>query len=103
MKNEDIIKAKFKQALISTTRVISEDFKGIANNKKNDFEKNLEIPELENINDKNEYVKLRAETDSQALEKKFSNKNIYKKNLPSNPSCKSLYKISEKIRYEMLG
>ena len=103
MKNEDIIKAKFKQALISTTRVISEDFKGIANNKKNDFEKNLEIPELENINDKNEYVKLRAETDSQALEKKFSNKNIYKKNLPSNPSCKSLYKLSEKIRYEMLG
>ncbi len=69
MKNEDIIKAKFKQALISTSRVISEDFKGVANNKKNDFEKNLEIPELENINDKNEYVKLRAETDSNALEK----------------------------------
>ena len=37
------------------------------------------------------------------LKKKFSNKEIFNKNLPNNPSCKSLYDIAEKIRYEALG
>ncbi len=37
------------------------------------------------------------------LKKKFSNKEIFNKNLPDNPSCKSLYNIAEKIRYEVLG
>ena len=46
---------------------------------------------------------MRAETDSGALKKKFSNKDIFNKNLPNNPSCKSLYNIAEKIRYEVLG
>ena len=106
MTKEDTIKAQFKQALTSTIKVISEDLREFDLNKinKKEFdEKNLEIPELENINDKNEYIKLRAKTDSDALQKKFSNLNIFKKNLPTNPSCKSLYKISEKIRYETLG
>ena len=103
MNKEDSIKAKFKQALISTIKVISEDFENIINNKKENLEKNIEVPELENIDDKNEFVKLRAETDSEALKRKFSNKNIYNNNMPINPSCRSLYRISEKIRYEMLG
>ena len=46
---------------------------------------------------------MRAETDSTALKKKFSNDLIYKKNLPSNTSSRSLYNIAEKIRYEALG
>ena len=46
---------------------------------------------------------MRAEADSEALKKKFSNKEIYQKNLPSNSSYRSLYDISEKIRYELLG
>ena len=41
--------------------------------------------------------------DSTALKKKFSDKKIFNKNLPKNPSCKSLYDIAEKIRYEILG
>ena len=28
---------------------------------------------------------------------------MFNKNLPKNPSCKSLYSIAEKIRYEILG
>ena len=46
---------------------------------------------------------MRAETDSTALKKKFSNETIYKKNLPTNTSSRSLYNIAEKIRYEALG
>jgi len=35
--------------------------------------------------------------------KKFSNKEIYKNNLPKNSSYRTLYDISEKVRYELLG
>ena len=37
------------------------------------------------------------------MKKKFSNETVYKKNLPSNNSSRSLYNIAEKIRYEALG
>ena len=103
MNKEDSIKEKFKQALTSTFKVISDDYK-INNKDKKEFdEKSLQIGELENINDKNQFRKLRAETDSEALKKKFSNKKIFEKNLPKKPSCQSLYRTSERIRYEMLG
>ncbi len=102
MNKEDTFKEKFKQALISTVKVISENYKINENNNKFG-EQILKISNLENIKDKNEFVKLRAETDSEALKLKFSNNQIFEKNKPSKPSCRSLYKISEKIRYELLG
>ena len=37
------------------------------------------------------------------MKKKFSDDFIFKKNLPTNSLCKSLYTITEKIRYETLG
>ena len=73
MNREDSIKEKFKQALTSTYNVISDDYKINIKNQKKFNEKNLHIGELENINDKNQFRKLRAETDSEALKKKFSN------------------------------
>ena len=102
MNKEDNFKEKFKQALISTVKVISEDY-NIQNNNKKLNEENLKINDLENIKNKNELIKLRAETDSEALKRKFSNKQIFEKNIPSKRSCRSLYDISEKIRYELLG
>ena len=103
MNKEDSIKEKFKQALISTVRVISDDYKINFNNKKKFNEENLQIGELENLKDKKQFIKLRAESDSEALKIKFSNKKIFEKNIPKNPSCQKLYNISEKIRYEMIG
>ena len=100
---EDNFKEKFKKALISTIKVISEDYK-IENEKKDNFSsKNYNFFELDNLNNKQDFVKLRAETDSEALKRKFSNDSIYNKNLPKNYSCKLLYGIAEKIRYEILG
>ena len=101
---ENNFKEQFKQALISTAKAISEDYKldvkkldkGLSNKKTDFFD-------ITNLSNKNDFVKLRAETDSGALKKKFSNKEIFNKNLPNNPSCKSLYNIAEKIRYELLG
>ena len=103
MNKEDNLKEKFKQALISTVKAISDDFKLEKEINKNLSSKNYNFFELDNLNSKEDYIKLRAETDSEALKRKFSNKEIYQKNLPKNSSCRSLYEISEKIRYEILG
>ena len=103
MNKEDNFKEKFKQALISTIKVISDEYRVETELKKNLSSKNYNFFELDNLSSKQDYIKLRAETDSEALKRKFSNKEIYKKNLPKNSSCRSLYDISEKIRYELLG
>ena len=102
MNKEDNFKEQFKQALISTAKVISDDYRPNIN-KKNNSSKNLDFFELDNLDNRHNFIRLRAETDSGALKKKFSNKEIYKKNLPINSSYRSLYDIAEKIRYELLG
>ena len=102
MNKEDNFKEKFRQALISTVKVISDDYRPNID-KKNASSKNLNFFELDNLKNRHDFIRLRAETDSEALKKKFSNKEIYQKNLPSNSSYRSLYDVSEKIRYELLG
>ncbi len=92
-------KEKFKQALNSTFKVISDDLKI---DKDNNSEKD-EFFDLQNLDTKKDFIEARAKTDSSALKKRFSNEKIFKKNLPSNSSYKSLYTIAEKIRYELLG
>ena len=77
MNKEDSIKEKFKQALQSTYKVISDDYK-VDKNKKN-LEKVYDIGEIENINDKDQFKKLRAETDSEALKRRFSNRKLLDK------------------------
>ena len=101
MNKEDSIKEKFRLALQSTYKVISDEF-NIEKNKKKD-EKIFSVGDIENIADKNQFIKLRAETDSEALKKRFSNRELLKKNTPQNPSCRTLYQLTEKIRYELLG
>ena len=102
MSKESNLKERFKQALLSTAKVISDDYK-IKIDKKNKSSKNMDFFELDNLNTRFDFIKYRAETDSKALRKKFSNNRVYKLNLPKNSSCKSLYELSEKIRCELLG
>jgi len=99
----DNLKEKLKQALTSTARVISDDLNVKENLENNKSSKKFDFFNLENLNSRSDFIKARAESDSSALKKKFSNNKIYKKNLPSNSSCKALYSITEKIRYESLG
>ncbi len=103
MNKEDNFKEKFKQALVSTVKAISNDYSLDKEVNKNLSSKNYNFFELDNLNSKEDYTKFRAETDSEALKRKFSNKEIYQKNIPKNSSCRILYDISEKIRYEILG
>ena len=101
---ENNFKEQFKQALISTAKVISEDYKlDVKKLDKDLSNKKTDFFDITNLSNRNDFIRLRAETDSNALKKKFSNKDIFNKNLPSNPSCKSLYNIAEKVRYELLG
>jgi len=100
---ETNIKEKFKIALTSTAKVISGDLSLNDKNSDNKKSKDLSSIEIDDLTNPSDFVRLRAETDSSALKKKFSNDAIYKKNLPSNTSSRSLYNIAEKIRYESLG
>ena len=97
------LKDRLKLALDSTFKVISDDFQISNELEKNKSAKKFNSFELDNLNTKSDFIKARADSDSLALKKKFSNENIYNKNLPLNSSCKSLYSIAEKIRYESLG
>ena len=101
-KENDLIE-KLKQALTSTARVISDDFDIKVNSESNKSSKKFDFFNLENLNSRSDFIRARANSDSAALKKKFSNNEIYKKNLPLNSSCRSLYSIAEKIRYEALG
>ena len=100
---EATLKEKFRLALTSTAKVISDNFE--LDNKSSDKKKSKNVSTIEiiDLNNPSDFIRLRAETDSAALKKKFSNDVIYKKNLPSNNSSRSLYDIAEKIRYEALG
>ena len=100
---EKNLKEKLQQALASTERVISGEFINKEKDNENKNSKKFDFFNLENINSKSDFIKARALSVSSALKKKFSNVDIYKKNLPTNTSCKTLYAIAEKIRYECLG
>ena len=100
---ETSLKEKLRQALASTVKVISDDLELDQKRGNNKSSNQFDFFELDNLNTKNDFIKARAESDSTALKKKFSDELIYKKNLPSNSSCKSLYAVAEKIRYEALG
>ncbi len=97
------LKEKFRIALNSTAKVISEDFEIKNKNPEEKKIKEFNFLEIDNLTSPADFIRLRAEADSSALKKKFCNDIIYKKNLPSNNSSRSLYKIAEKIRYEVLG
>ena len=81
---ENNFKEQFKQALISTAKVISEDYKlDLKKLDKDLSDKKTDFFDITNLSNKNDFVRLRAETDSGALKKKFSNKEIFNKNLPN--------------------
>ena len=73
MKNNkaENLREKLKQALTSTARVISDDIYLKTIDEKN--KKDLNFVDIESLNSKKDFIKARAESDSSALKKKFSN------------------------------
>ena len=78
---DENLKEKLRQALSSTIKVISDDFTIQNKDEKNKSSKKFDFFEIDNLNSKIDFIKARAETDSLALKKKFSNEQIYKKKL----------------------
>ena len=102
MRNDEEIKEKIKLAVISSFKAISFDI----NKKKADIDKTLEkfnFIDSEKFKFENDFSKLRAKSDSEALKFKYSDLSILEKNKPKNNSQNNLYNISEKIRYELIG
>jgi cobaltochelatase CobT len=104
MNKEKALKEKFKIALTSTIKVISEKDKIEINfENKNLGSKNFNFFNLDNLKSLDDYTKIRAETDSEALKLRYSNSKTYQRNLPKTFAAKSLYNLTEKIRYEKIG
>ena len=102
MSKEDNFKEKFKLALLSTANAIADDYSP-DNDKKNKKKSKIDLFELDKLESRSDFVKYRAEIDSGALKRKFSNTEIFRNNLPQNSSYKQLYELSEKVRCEILG
>mgnify|MGYP005739206075 FL=1 len=100
---ENNLKEKFKIALTSTAKVIADDFDVKKTNSEEKKIKEFNFLEIDNLTSPADFIRLRAETDSSALKKKFCNETIYKKKFPSNTSSRSHYNIAEKIRDENRG
>jgi cobaltochelatase CobT len=62
---ENNLKEQFKQALISTAKVISEDYKIDINKVDKDLSsKEIDFFDVTNLTNKHDFIRLRAETDS---------------------------------------
>jgi cobaltochelatase CobT len=105
MNDEELLKEKFKAAVSSAAKVISEKLDlevkfGQTLDSKND---SLTLPEIANLKNLQDFTNLRAFADSEALKIKYTDKKIYLENEPKKTMAKSLYAIAEKIRYEKIG
>ncbi len=105
MDEKEFLKERFKSAISSAVKAISENFElevKFGNNtpsKKN----HLGLPEISSLNKLQDFTNLRAFADSEALKIKYTNNEIYHKNEPSGVTGKELYAIAEKIRCEKIG
>jgi len=105
MDEKELLKERFKSAVSSAVKAISENFDleiKFGNNittKKN----SLSLPEVANLRNLQDFTNIRAFADSEALKIKYNNSKIYNKNEPKGSMAKSLYAIAEKIRYEKIG
>ena len=105
MDEQDLIKERFKSAVSSAVKAISEKydieikFGNDLNSKKN----SLNLPDIINLNKLQDFINLRAFADSEALKLRYTDKEIFKKNEPEGSMAKALYAIAEKIRYEKIG
>jgi len=105
MDENEILKERFKSAVSSAVKAISENFDleikfgNSTNTKKN----SLNLPEIVNLKKLQDFTNLRAFADSEALKIKYKNKKIYLKHRPKGEMSQTLYAIAEKIRYEKIG
>ena len=105
MDERELLKERFKSAVSSAVKAISENFNleiKFGNNATSK-ENSLNLPEISSLKRLQDFINLRAFADSEALKIKYNDKNIYLENEPNGALGKQLYAIAEKIRYEKIG
>ena len=105
MNDQELLKERFKSAVSSTVKAISENFdlEIKFGNNLSSKENSLNLPEIASLKKLQDFTNLRAFADSEALKIKYTNKKIYLENEPKGSMSKALYAIAEKIRYEKIG
>ena len=105
MDEQELLKERFKSAVSSTVKAISENFdlEIKFSNSTSSKENCLNLPEIANLKKLQDFTNLRAFADSEALKIKYTDKKIYNENEPDGAINKALYAIAEKIRYETIG
>jgi len=105
MNENEIFKEKFKTALSSAIKAISENFDLEIKFGNSDPSKgnSLSLPDISNLRNIQDFTRIRAFADSEALKIKYTNKKIFLENEPKGNMAKALYAIAEKIRYEKIG
>jgi len=105
MDERELLKERFKSAVSSAVKAISENFdleikfdNSVASRKNS-----LNLPEVANLKTLQDFTNVRAFADSEALKIKYKNSKIYSKNEPEGSMARALYAIAEKIRYEKIG
>jgi len=105
MDEKELLKEKFKAAISSAVKVISEKFDIEINfsNNINSKKDSLTLPEVASLKKLQDFTNFRAFADSEALKLKYTNSKIFSENEPKGTIAKALYSIAEKIRYEKIG
>ena len=89
------LKEKLIQALTSTIKVISDDYKPSFDKKSKNL-KDYNFFELDNLNSRSDFIKFRAEADSEALKKKNFLIKKFIKNIYPITHLANLYMILQK-------
>ena len=105
MDESELLRERFKSAVSSAVKVISENFNlevkfGSNLPSKKD---SLNLPDVINLRKLQDFVNLRAFADSEALKIRYTDNKIYLENEPKGSLAKALYSVAEKIRYEKIG
>ena len=97
----------FKSAIISTVKSISKkkncEIKFGKSTNQTSSEKFINLPEINKLENLNDFLLFRAKADSEALRLKYSDKDIFERYKPKGEVSQKLYQIAEKIRYEKIG
>ena len=105
MDEQELLKERFKSAVSSAVKAISENFdlEIKFSNNLSSKENSLYLPEISSLKKLQDFTNLRAFADSEALKIKYTDEKIYLKNEPDGLVSKALYAVAEKIRYEKIG
>jgi len=105
MDEKELLKEKFKVAVSSAVKVISEkfDIEIKFGNNISSKKDSLTLPEVVSLKKLQDFTNFRALADSEALKLKYTDNKTFNENEPKGTIAKALYSIAEKIRYEKIG